>query len=324
MIMGMIVQILSVAFYALAQDWKWIILAMIFTTLTMPLVFRTESIFIANSLTDLNRAVGYGMRTTITQFFSLFAPTIGGLLVHYFGGISVEGIRPLFYIQFIGFILISSYVTLKLIDVKNEETKTRSFIGDYRKMFEAGKYLKRFTFYQSLGSVTWSMSMPFIFVYAADFKGADSLVIGYMGTCLVFVLMLISIPLGSLADSRGRKFIIFLSRPFFWGSYLLLIFAPRGISWMLLVAWCMRGVMWGGLSAGNTMRLEMVPQEFRGRWIGFIGLFQNLIRVPAMLLGGYLYESIDPRLVFIIPILIDAFISMPILATIPDTLKQSI
>jgi MFS family permease len=322
MILGMIVQIFSATFYAFAYDVNWIIIGLILTTLTMTLVHRTEGIFIANSLADRSRAKGLGIRTTIIGIFSIFAPTLGGLLVHRFGGISVEGIRPLYYIQIIGFTVISIYVILKLVDTETERgITTRDFVGDFKEMLGSGKHLKRFALLQSLGSITWGMSMPFIFIYVADFKDANSVVIGYMGTCLVLVSMLIAIPLGSLADTKGRKFTIFLSRPFFWLSYILLILAPRGVSWILMLAWCMRGFMWGGMNAWDTMRQEMVPQEFRGRWIGFIGLIQNFIRVPAMLLGGYLYENIDPRLVFIIPVIVDAFVRMPMLTTIPDTLK---
>jgi MFS family permease len=325
MVLGILIQIFSVVFYALANDWTWIIVALIFATLTMTLVHRTESIFIANSLTDRNRAMGYGMRTTIIQFFSIFAPTIGGMLVHFFGGISVEGIRPLYYIQLVGLMVISIFVILKLVDVEvKKDNRARDFIGDYRQMLNSGTCLKRFAFLQSLGSLTWGMSMPFTYVYVADFKGANSLIIGYMGTCLVLVSMLIAIPLGSLADKKGRKFTIFISRPFFWASYILLVQAPHGTARILLLAWSMRGIFWGGLNAWDTMRLEMVPQEFRGRWVGFIGLIQNLIRVPAMLLGGYLYESVDPRLIFIIPALVDAMIRMPILTTVPDTLKNNV
>lgn len=60
----------------------------------------------------------------------------------------------------------------------------------------------------------------------------------------------------------------------------------------------------------------------RGRWTGFNSLFQNLIRVPAMLLGGYLYENVNPVLVFIVPIIVDALVRMPIPATVPETLKE--
>lgn len=106
MVFGMFLQVFSVACYAFAQDWRWIIVAMVFGTLTMTLVFRTQNVIIANSLTGANRATGFGMRNTVIQFFSVFAPTVGGLLVHLFGGISTEGIRPLYYVQLVGFTVI--------------------------------------------------------------------------------------------------------------------------------------------------------------------------------------------------------------------------
>jgi MFS family permease len=321
MILGMALQVLSVTCYAFAQNWIWIVFAMIFATLTMTLVFRMQNIFIANSLSDRNIATGYAMRTTVIQFFSIFAPTIGGVLVHFFGGISVQGIRPLYFVQLVGFSAVSVYVALNLEDVKtNGSFKTSELIGQYREMFQARENLKRFAFIQALGSATWGLSMPFPFVYAAEFKGADSLIIGYMGTCFVLLSMIFAIPMGNLADSKGRKFSIYVTRPFFYASYLLLVLAPPGASWVLLLAWCCRGVMMSS-SAWMTMSMEMVPREYRGRWTGFINLLQNLIRVPAMLLGGYLYESVNPALVFIIPIFVDALIRLPVLRTIPDTVK---
>jgi MFS family permease len=288
----------------------------------MTLVFRMQNIIIANSLSDQNRATGYGIRTTIRQFLAIFAPTIGGILVHYFGGISVEGIRPLYFIQLFGFSAVSLYVALNLEEIEtNGNLQTSEMIGQYREMFDTGRNLGRFALLQAMGSITWGLSMPFPFVYAADFKGANSLTIGYMGTCFVLVSMLFAIPMGNLADSRGRKFVIYITRPFFYLSYLLLVMTPPGATWVLLLAWGCRGVMMSS-DAFNTMSMEMVPREYRGRWTGFIGLFQNLLRVPAMLIGGYLYESVNPILVFIIPIIIDILIRMPILRTIPDTVKN--
>jgi MFS family permease len=259
------------------------------------------------------------MRITVTQFFSIFAPSIGGMLVYVFGGISVEGIRPLYFIQLVGFMLLTIYVALRLEE--NELSpgfKTRELLGHYREMFKGRKHLTRFAFLQALGSLTWGLSLPFHFIYAAEFKNANSLTIGYMGTCYVLVSMLLAMPLGALADSRGRKFTIYITRPFFYASLLLLVFAPPDTSWILLLAWGFRGVMMAS-SAWQTMSMEMVPKEYRGRWTGLISLVQNLIRVPAMLLGGYLYENINPSLVFIIPILVDGLIRIPLLRTIPDT-----
>ena len=322
MTIGMIVQILSVAFYAFALDWRWIIAAVVCATLTMTLVFRIENIILANSLADHNRARGYGTRETIMRVFSVFAPTIGGLIVHLFGGISVEGIRPLYYIQLVGFSAVSLFVIWKLDDIDVDRNERRNnFLEEYREMFNSGKNLKMFAILQSMGSITWGMSMPFPFVYAADFKGADAILVGYMGTSFGVIAMLLAIPMGIWADKRGRKFTIFLTRPFFYASYILLILAPPEASWVLLLAWSCRGVMMSSRS-WMTMSMEMVPQKFRGRWTGFLSLLSNAIRVPAMLLGGYLYESGNPELVFIIPVLVDLFVRMPMLTRIPETMKK--
>ncbi len=322
MTLGMIVQILSVAFYAFALDWRWIIAAVVCATLTMTLVFRIENIILANSLADHNRARGYGTRETIMRVFSVFAPTIGGLLVHLFGGISVDGIRPLYYVQLIGFSAVSLFVILKLEDIDaDRKVQPSNFMEEYREMFSTGKKLKMFAILQSMGSITWGLSMPFPFVYAADFKGADAITIGYMGTCFGVIAMLLAIPMGIWADKRGRKFTIFLTRPFFYASYILLILAPPGASWVLLLAWGCRGVMMSSRS-WMTMSMEMVPQKYRGRWTGLLSLLSNAIRVPAMLLGGYLYESGNPEIVFIIPVLVDLCVRMPLLTRIPETMKK--
>ena len=325
LILGMIIQILSVVFYAFAQNWMWIIMAMVLSMITMTLVWRAQGILIANSLSKANRATGYGFRQTIMEVFGIFAPTIGGIVIYLLGGISVESIRPLYFIQLIGFVAITIYTSSKLQDVViDTSVKVRDLLRHYKEMFKSGtglKHMRRFAFIQALGGFTMGMSTLFPFVYAVNFKGADPLTIGFMGTGLGVVCMFLALPLGYVADRKGRKFAIFLTRPFFYGSFLLLIFAPKGASWLLVVAWCMRGV-WMGSHAWMVMSMEMVPQEYRGRWMGFNGLLQNSIRVPAALIGGYLYESVNPILVFLIPIIVDVCLRMPILATIPDTLKK--
>ncbi len=322
MIIGMALQVLSVACYAFAQNWQWIIAAMIFGTLTMTLVFRMQNILIANSLTDANRATGFAIRTVVRQFLAIFAPSIGGALVHLSGGISIQGIRPLYFIQLVGYTAVSIYVARNLEDVETQKSaQPNKLIGQFREMFASGKNLGRFAIVQAMGSVTIGMSMPFSFVYAADVKGADSLTIGYMGTCFILVSMLLAIPIGNLADTRGRKLVIFVTRPFYYLSSILLVLAPVGAPWVLILAWGCRGVMMSA-QAFNTMSMEMVPPEYRGRWTGFVSLFQNLLRVPSILLGGYIYENINPALVFIVPLLLDALVRMPLLNTIPDTLKS--
>jgi hypothetical protein len=61
----------------------------------------------------------------------------------------------------------------------------------------------------------------------------------------------------------------------------------------------------------------MIPMEFRGRWTGFTSLLQNLVRVPVKLIRGWLYESVNPALVFLIPVAVDALNGCPWLRPSP-------
>ncbi|MHA2394970.1 MAG: MFS transporter, partial [Promethearchaeota archaeon] len=107
-----------------------------------------------------------------------------------------------------------------------------------------------------------------------------------------------------------------------WLSFIITILAPNP-TW-LLAAWFLRGVALS-TSAYNTLFLEMVPPEQRGRWMGLSNTFSALIRIGAPLLGGYLYSSNIPALLFIVPLFVDMLIRIPILHFwVPETLPTRV
>jgi hypothetical protein len=69
------------------------------------------------------------------------------------------------------------------------------------------------------------------------------------------------------------------------------------------------------------MHWEMVPKEKRGRWLGIRGLIE-LSTIPATIIGGILWQQGFMMEVLLLPIILEALIVMPMLFTIPDTLKK--
>ena len=67
---------------------------------------------------------------------------------------------------------------------------------------------------------------------------------------------------------------------------------------------------------------EVVPEEKRGRWFGVEGLM-GLSTIPASMLGGLLWQQGLKAEVLLLPILIEALLVIPILATVPDTLERA-
>ncbi len=76
-------------------------------------------------------------------------------------------------------------------------------------------------------------------------------------------------------------------------------------------------------SSYQTWMLELVPPEKRGRWLGVTNTINSLVRIPAPIIGGMLYESLNPGLLFLIPVILEAVIRLPIIYfKIPETLKK--
>jgi MFS family permease len=320
---GMLLHIIMIAFYAFARDWTWILLAMVINPVTMSLMFRSQQVIITNGLKDEDRATGMGLRMQIAMTLGLASPLIAAFIVNQSGGLTVDGIRPLYYIRLLGLIAVYSYVFLRLHNVPPVERKVSSkgFLSDFNEVLKSGgKKLRTMILVGALGSLVWSTLQDFMYLYAAEVKGADAFLLGLLPTIQTIASVLFATPMNRIADLRGRKFAFIIVRPGLWLSFIIAILAPTP-NW-LLVSWFLRGFALS-TSAYNTLFLEMVPAEQRGRWMGLSNTFSALIRIGAPLLGGYLYSSRFPALIFLVPLLIDMLVRIPILHFwVPETLKQ--
>ena len=171
--------------------------------------------------------------------------------------------------------------------------------------------------------------MPFVPLWMVNVKGASPYILGVMGTVGVATALLLQVPSGRLSDRVGRKRVYFLLRPVCFLGTFLMILAPRP-EYLVVVGVLGAAALGGGMGAGIgsvsmtsfvTMFWEMVPQEKRGRWYGIEGLL-GIAMIPASLLGGFLWQQGRMVEVMVIPIILEALIAMPLLATIPDTLKE--
>jgi hypothetical protein len=60
-----------------------------------------------------------------------------------------------------------------------------------------------------------------------------------------------------------------------------------------------------------------------GRWSGLRGAFAGLVTVPAPLVGGAVWRHAGPAYVFLIPVVLDLALRLPLLATVPETLQRN-
>ena len=171
----------------------------------------------------------------------------------------------------------------------------------------------------SLTFLPMGMVLPFSQVFAHEIKGADQYILGAMVAGFALSPLLAGIPLGRLADKIGRKKVLYLAAPLFWASNLILIWAPSHA--FLIVAGVLQGFIFVNMVLTSAMAFELVPAEHMGRWVGFIHFFRMLLAAGSAFLAGFIWDRLGPHYVFLLVIGLDVLVRIPLLISMPETLK---
>ncbi|MFC2038902.1 MFS transporter [Chloroflexota bacterium] len=319
---GILLIAVSYLIYGVAQGWIVIIGAMIAYHLGLATSMQGCQVICGNSLASEDRATGMSCCETLAAgLLGMAGPMIGAWLVTGFGGVSINGIRPLFYIAAVA--TVGTFVFI-LYQLSNQRLigpisgNTGLFSG-ISTVFKEGKNLKRWLVITSINSLPMGMVIPFSQVFAYEIKGADQFVLGAMVTGAALMPLLLGIPSGRLADRIGRKKVLYFSIPLFWISSLLLIWAPN--SGWLIAAGVMQGFFQITAVLTGAMTFELVPPEHMGRWLGIVRLFRMLLAAGTAYLAGAIWDGIGPQYVFLAVIAIDLLVRIPLLIGMPETLN---
>jgi DHA1 family tetracycline resistance protein-like MFS transporter len=311
--------------YALAPTWQFLIAGIILLSISMRLTGTGCSVICADSVRNQDRATAQNLCVTLASLLSIIAPLVAAHLVTVFGGLSAQGIRPLYYIRFTGYGFIFLFIAAQLREPRLAQATVAgadsSFIDDFRRLFEGGATLRRWVVVVCLTALPTAMTLPFLQLFAHQVKGADQYLLGVMTTAGVLTRLLFGIPLGRLADSIGRKRVIYLLTPMWYASYLLLVFSFSSAT--LILAGALQTFYLISSGVTSAMTLELVPLERMGKWSGALGLFQGLVTIPAPILGGLIWSGLGPAYVFLIPLGVDLLLRIPLLTRIPETLRTA-
>ncbi|MFP3952005.1 MAG: MFS transporter [Candidatus Bathyarchaeia archaeon] len=325
LIAGLILHLIVSINFALANNWVWLLPACAFAFIGYNLHREASSLLLVNALKKIDRGMGMGINRALVALPGLVCPFIAAYIISSFGGFNAQGIRPLYYIQMAGFVIIIALMWVMLKDSRVESIGKSSFSGDVRGVFEEGVALKRWIFMVAVLSFTDGMIIPIRPLYLVDVKSADPYILAAMTSAATIILLLFAVPIGRLSDRIGRKKVIFLLRPLLYLSRILIVLAPSPQFLILVGVFnafasliTVTGVLW------ITMQMELVEPSRRGIWQGIVLMLRGVFKTPAAIIGGILYMRIDPSILFIAPIIIDMLVIIPILATIPETLNLEI
>jgi MFS family permease len=307
--------------YAMAPSWYAIVAAMILYAVAMRLTGTGCSVISADSVGNEDRATAQNLCAAFRSILSMVAPLAAAPLITAFGGMNAAGLRPLYYVRFVGYGLILLFVVAQLRDVRStgKAPLNAGLVSGLKQLLGGDHRLRKWIIISSLTSLPVAMTPPFLQVFAHEMKGATQYVLGAMGTATILARLSFGIPLGRLADRIGRKKVIYLLTPLWYASHVLLILSSNSLT--LIVA----GALWTFyyINSGVTgaMTLELVPVEEMGKWSGLQGLFRGMVTIPAPILGGLIWKELGPAYVFLVPLVVDLFLRIPLLTTVPETLN---
>jgi len=315
-------------FYFGASNWAWLYVGIVLYNLGSRITCTSCSVTCASELPNEERATGRGFCRTLASPVAIVTPLLAAWLISQFGGISVRGIRPIYAVQvliYVG-IFVLLLTQLSAARARGASGDSRHILSNFAQVFKHGPDIVRLMLVMGLMELPMTLARPFMPVYALEFKGANEFVLGGISMAGTVVPMLVSIPLGRLADRYGRKKLLFAIAPLAYLANLCLVFAPAsgvGASLFLLLYGVFFGFNSISMALVSSMAAEIVPQDEMGRWIGIVSLFRGLLGIPAPLIGGVIWEYVGPQYVFFIAIAVDVFLRLPFLASVRETLRLS-
>ncbi len=308
--------------YGLAQNWALTLAAMIAYWLGYSISTHSCATVCGNCLANTDRATGMMFCETVAAgILGMAGPILGAWVVTMSGGVSASGIRPLFFLCFLGSVGTFFFVLTQLSSRKwrTASDDKPNVLRDLRQVLKQGRNLKRWLLIAAISQLPTGLIFPFSQVFAHQVKGADEFVLGAIVTGSALTSIVLAIPLGRWADQVGRKRVLYLTIPLFWLSNLVLVWAFHPV--LLILAGVLQGFFYLGGPIVAAMERELVPADQMGQWLGIARLIKLLLSAGLTLVSGIIWDRVGPEFVFLLFIALDLIIRMPLLIGMPETLR---
>ena len=135
-LIGAFIGILVPLTYYLADNLLWLVPAFIFTGIADGIISPPWTAIYANSIKNKHRGAVYGIANIFILTPTLFATLLGGIIVERCGGLTTQGIKPIYLIQLVFLLTAWFAVRTRLserIPGQNErKISLKTMIKDYR------------------------------------------------------------------------------------------------------------------------------------------------------------------------------------------------
>jgi MFS family permease len=295
----------------LASRWEWVIIASALSAVTRSLIGPSFDAFIADHSAPENRARLFGITQTLFGVVSVVGPLMGGYLVETMNFKGMLVVAAVFYL----------FATAIRVGMAREASRGQSAIpqrltfvslktnlGAMIGLILAGGLFTWIMITDGVRDIFYNMSFSFLSVYMQDIASLSISQIGLMSSIFGLAMMAVMIPAGWLSDKVGERVNIAISFLFMAISIgMIASLPPASPAWMYALCWVIAGIGVGLASpAYSSLISKAVPQRLRGVAFGLFSTSLGLVSLPAPVIGGYLWENVNPQF----PFLLTAFASL--------------
>ncbi|MFW6109679.1 MAG: MFS transporter, partial [archaeon] len=262
---------------------------------------------VADSLPKEKRGMGFSIINLITSAATTPAPLVAGYLFTLYGLMS--SMRLIYKLVILGFLAAALLRTRLTETVENpEKIKIHELVNSYpisiRESINVWKLVPRAAFILFIVTIfmnfTSGLFQPILTLYIVKDLGISEVQLSYIMTALPVSMILMALPGGKAIDVVGKKKPIMASFILWALAILLLVY---GNFTRLIIAISMWGLlMVFANSAISSLEAGLVPLEHRGKVNGSKGFFRLIAASLGQLTGGWLYDSVNHKVPFLIQI----------------------
>jgi len=262
-----------------------------------------------DSIEASDRIRGFAVFSAINTVPSIFAPTLGAVLIDRFG--ATPGLRLCYLGSGLFGIVGVAIRSLRLKETyAGDAAAKRSLFSYFKDPFVEGiravrksdPIVKRLLLYVTLAGIGTGLTSPYVSIYVVDYLRINalsySIVVDLAGATTVCLLLVVVF----LVRRLGSKRSILLASV---AAPVSNVMFTQAKTMDELFEWGVTGAVSTALQTPSlsTMQAEAIEQRNRGKVLAMFSILPTMVSLPSQVLAGYLYGATSPVVPFVASIL---------------------
>jgi MFS family permease len=263
-----------------------------------------------DSIEPDDRIRGFAVFSALNTIPSIFAPTLGGVLINRFG--ATPGLR----LCYLGCGLFGiAGVTIRSLRLKETYSGSAAvakksltsyfwdpFVEGVGAIRKSDPVVKRLLLYVTLAGIGTGLTSPYVSLYVVNYLGINalsySIVVDLAGAATVCLLLLVVFLIRRLGSKRS----ILLASV---AAPVSNVMFTQAKTMDELFEWGVTGAVSTALQSPSlsTIQAEAIEKRNRGKVLAMFSILPTLVSLPSQVFAGYLYGATSPVVPFVASIL---------------------